>query len=132
MADEIIQIRPLWTPKSNLFEVLYDPDFRWFFKYIEPKIVRGSFLPCWMWNGRMQVFNPDQICRREYPTVMLPPIEQGWDESGPKKMYYVHRYIASLFWQFPDTYTVYRTCREAGCVNPNHFHIAPKHHPDYQ
>lgn len=128
MDIEVKQIRELWTPETKLFNTLYDNDFRAFFKDIEPRIVRGPFLPCWIWTGRMQIFHKDTAYERRYPTVH---VTLDYGHKIERKQVYVHRFVAQLFWKYPERLAVFRTCREEACVNPNHFVITHKNNIEY-
>lgn len=102
---------------------------RWWLRFIEPKIIRGSYLPCWIWKGSMQVFDHGTSA---YPKMMIPV--NLVDERGPKKQVYVHRFIAQQLWTFPEEYVVYRNCPNgpiANCVNPAHFVISHRHDVEF-
>jgi len=74
---------------------------------IEPHVVRGPFLPCWMWSGAVD--------RNGYPYI-----------RADGKIIMAHRFVAKLFWDFGDAY-VTRSCGVRNCVNPNHVEINQRH-----
>ncbi len=71
---------------------------------IEPFVVRGPFLPCWVWCGALD--------RNGYPIKNVDGV-----------MVMVHRYVAKIFYDFPDNWYVKRECNVQNCVNPNHLVI---------
>jgi len=75
---------------------------------IEPHVVRGAFLPCWVWTGALD--------RNGYPVM-----------NTDGKMVMAHRFVAKVFWDFDDSYYVTRTCKVQNCVNPNHLKVTNKH-----
>lgn len=77
--------------------------------HVEPHVVRGAFLPCWVWAGACD--------RNGYPIMRV---------DGSIVM--VHRFVASLFWTFDKGHYVKRTCNVNNCVNPNHLVVTGKHH----
>jgi len=77
--------------------------------HVEPHVVRGAFLPCWVWAGACD--------RNGYPIMRV--------DDG---MVMVHRFVAGLFWTFDKSYYVRRTCKVNNCVNPNHLHITSRHY----
>jgi hypothetical protein len=100
----ITNIRPITTMQTRLCDIPED-----FLKYVEPKLMRGSFLPCWVWTGTMD--------RNGYPMVRHP--------VGGLIM--AHRFVASLYWEFPEAYFVTRTCHRINCVNPSHLVVQAEH-----
>lgn len=115
---------------SELWDFNVHPYMEGIVKYIEPKLVRGTFLPCWMWTGRLQYFNRGMINEYSYPTVYM-PINLARPDHG-RKLKYVHRYMAEQFWDFPTNWIVYRTCGHQDCVNPQHFAISYRNDPDHR
>ena len=91
-------------------------------RYIEPRLLRGMYLPCWLWTGRSQYFNRGKVNEYSYPTIYMPI--QTLNPKAGRKLTYVHRYMAETFWDFPKEYVVKRDCRYSNCVNPQHFIIA--------
>lgn len=93
-------IRPLITLSTPLRDVPTE-----WLKHIEPHVIRGAFLPCW---------------------VMSKPLNPG---SGlvhirvDGKYTTALRYIAKLFWEFPENYRVTTLCETVGCCNPAHLYI---------
>jgi hypothetical protein len=96
--------RPLFNTKTQLENIPKE-----WLNHIEPHVVRGAFLPCWVWAG--------QCDRNGYPTMRV---------DG--KMVMVHRFVASLFWTFGKDKYVRRRCHVQNCVNPNHIYVTSKHH----
>lgn len=118
---------PMITLKTPLGQVP-----RWWLRYIEPKVIRGSFAPCWVWKGKMATFNKGTTKETAYP-VMVVPVNL-FDERGAKKQVYVHRWIAQMLWEFPEDYVVYRNCPNGviqNCVNPSHFVISHRSDREY-
>jgi len=96
--DKIIPLFDEDTPLKNI------P--RWWLKYVEPKVLRGAFRPCWIWTGAVDVAGyPRRYVRRP-------------DASTEARN--LRREIVSLFWKLPDSYTVSAACHVATCVNPSH------------
>lgn len=104
---EIIQIAPLLGLSTPLEEIP-----REWILYFEPKIVRQSYLPCWMWKAKCL---KDNGGFESYPIAYI----KGKEYSARKE-------IAKLFWQFPDSYVILMTCQERLCVNPNHMLITTR------
>jgi hypothetical protein len=96
--------RGLLTMDSRLSEI--PPEW---LKYIEPKVVRGSFLPCWIWTG--------VIDRNGYPFFRHP----AHGQIG------VRGFITRMFWEYPDNYFVTNICHRINCVNPTHLVVQEKH-----
>lgn len=93
----ITRKRPMLTMDSRLSEI--PPDW---IKWIEPKIVRGSFLPCWIWSGALD--------RNGYPLLRHPARGQ----------ISARRFVAEMFWDFPDIWFVTCNCHHMNCLNPSH------------
>ncbi len=70
-------------------------------KIIEPKIMRGPYLPCWVWTGAM---NDDGDA-----LILIP----GKQIKG-------HRFVAMMFWELPQTFYVGHTCMRPNCLYPGH------------
>ena len=96
--------RPLIDLETRLRDIPID-----WLRYVEPKIMRGPYLPCWIWSG--------QLDRNGYPLMKDPHLG---------KMVMGHIWIARLFWQFDDEY-VTRTCPRRNCVNPGHLLVTEEH-----
>lgn len=125
-------IRPYYTldwTLSQMWDFRSHPHMEPIVRYIEPKIVRGINLPCWLWIGRLQYFNRGMDNEYAYPTVNLPLSLTR--KSRRDKPTYVHRFMASCFWEYPSNFIVFRTCRQQGCVNPQHFAISYRNDPLY-
>jgi hypothetical protein len=76
-------------------------------RFVEPHVVRGAFLPCWIWAGN--------IDEHGYPRLHYR------DPSTRKSKYiYVHRLIVRMFWDVPERWYVKRRCDTVNCVNPHH------------
>jgi hypothetical protein len=89
--------RPLLHMNTRLADIPED-----WLRNAEKHIMRGSFLPCWIWTGAHDMGG--------YPVVNHP-------QNG--KML-AQRWIASMFWDFPQEFFVTRTCLRQNCVNPQH------------
>ena len=76
-------------------------------QYIEPKVMRGGFLPCWVWTGKVHVHTGRGL----------------FNYRG--KQVQAHRFVAQIFWDFPPEYWVKLTCTTLNCVNPAHLVIEP-------
>lgn len=76
--------------------------------HIEPKIVRGAFRPCWIWDGTLD----GQGYPRKWETV-----------RGKKKPISVRHLIAKIFWSIKGEFYVKTACGVSTCVNPAHFII---------
>lgn len=96
----IIKKRPLF----NLNTAFENVPKEWL-NHIEPRVTRGPFLPCWVWHG--------SIDDNGYPRMRI-------DDN---KVVKVHRWVAGLFWDFPDDYYVKQTCGCRNCVNPTHLKV---------
>lgn len=100
--EGISQIRSLIDMHSRLDEI---PSV--WLQSIEPKIIRGSFMPCWIWSGSIQ--------SQTGLGLIYSPV------NG--KQMIVTRFVAEVFWEFPKergkTF-VYHSCHRPNCVNPNH------------
>jgi hypothetical protein len=77
---------------------------------IEPKVFRGAFLPHWIWSGA--------VCK-SYPVIYV-----------DRKQIGALRFIAKIFYEFPDDWHVDLSCHYPGCVNPNHIRVR-KFHPNH-
>lgn len=94
-------------PLINMLTQLENIPKEWL-NHVEPRVVRGSFLPCWVWCGAVD--------QNGYPIMRV---------AG--KIVMVHRFVAKIFWDFPNDYYVRRKCSVNNCVNPNHLHITAMH-----
>lgn len=92
-------------PLINLITQLGNVPKEWL-NHIEPKIVRGPFLPCWVWSGALD--------RNGYPVMYV---------EGTQHM--AHRFVAKLFYDFPDIWYVTQSCNVRNCLNPGHLVIKP-------
>ncbi len=97
----MIKRRPLF----NLITRFENVPKEWL-NHVEPHVVRGPFLPCWVWSGGLD--------RNGYPIL--------WVEG---KMVMVHRFVAKIFYDFPPNWYVTRECLVQNCVNPSHLVIKP-------
>src|SRR5215468_5622665 len=85
--------RPLFDLRTPLGEI---PE-EWL-KHVEPHVLRGGYLPCWLWIGRVD--------KAGYPKM------NWYDPLRRKDTYaFVHRFVADLFWDFPSHWYVMKTCR---------------------
>jgi len=102
----IKMIRPLVEMSSRISDC--PPEW---LRFIEPKLIRGSFLPCWIWTGAMD--------RNGYPVMKHP-------ETG--RFVSAQRYAARLFWEFPEEYYVATICQHRQCLCPRHI-VPQAEHP---
>ena len=79
--------------------------------HVEPNIMRGSFLPCWLWVG--------PICAKGYP--------RAYYDYKSRNM---RRMVAGIFYELPDDWYVDLACHNKQCLNPNHLRVR-KFHPNY-
>lgn len=93
----LVLIRPVINMETRLRDIPDD-----WLKFVEPKIIRGSFLPCWVWTGRLD--------RNGYPVLRHPLYGHLM----------AHRFVAGMFWQYPENWFVTRTCHRINCLNPGH------------
>lgn len=105
------------------------PRMEMILQFIEPKIVRGSYLPCWRWGGKHQYFNKNKANEYSYPVIGI-PIDPIRPKNG-RKVEYVHRYMAATFFHMKPKEIVFRTCFHSDCVNPQHFAISYRNDPDF-
>jgi len=104
------KIRPCFRASA------FDNIPREWLQLVEPHVVRGAFLPCWIWAG--------QIDSRGYPRLHYR------DPATRKSGYiYVHRLVVTMFWDVPQRWYVKRTCHTLNCVNPHHM-VPTLHHPN--
>lgn len=75
---------------------------------IEPKIIREGFGGCWIWTGT--------IDRSGYGILK-------WTEGDKRVSVMVHRYVASMFWEFPEAARVRQKCFVRNCLNPHHIYV---------
>ncbi len=94
-------------PLINIHTQLENIPKEWL-NVIEPHVVRGAFLPCWVWAGAVD--------GNGYPYLNV---------DG--KMVMAHRFVARIFYDFPDEYYVSKSCGVRNCVNPNHLTITARH-----
>jgi hypothetical protein len=104
----IVLIRPLVDMDTRLRDIPAD-----WLRYIEHNILRMG--EHWYWRGT--------IDKGRYPMLY---------HTETRKLLNAKRFIAKLFWDFPDKFYVVngpeRTCCEDACVRPTH--IMPiGHHP---
>jgi hypothetical protein len=92
----------LKRPLIEMSSRLQDIPIEWL-RLVEPKLVRGPYLPCWIWVGLLD--------QKGHPLIRNPAsnkVEQG------------HRFVASLFWDFPPHFYVKFSCQHTNCLNPKH------------
>lgn len=110
--DEYTLLMPLMTLDSKLGEI---PE-GWL-RHVEPHIIRGPYLPCWVWIGPC-----DGMGRPQYRDKLK---ARGFS---------MRRHIAALFWIVPEGIHIQMNCGIQNCVNPHHMtitrrtarHVAPK------
>jgi len=91
-------------PLINMLTSLENIPKEWL-NHVEPKVVRGAFLPCWIWAGAVDK-NGYPIMRDGNTIIMM------------------HRYVAKLFYKVGKTDYVKRSCGINNCVNPNHVYVS--------
>ncbi len=101
----IIIRRPIIDMETRLRDI--PPDW---LRYIEPRIIRGSFLPCWIWGGSTD--------RNGYPLMTCP---------YNHKTVMAKRWVARLFWDYPESAFVSDTCGHRNCLNPYHILVSTEH-----
>jgi hypothetical protein len=108
----ITLIRPLIDLDTRLRDI---PEL--WLRYIEPRVFRGGFLPCWVWTG--------SIDQNGLALMRLPGHPQA-----EKRSVAVRRYVANIFWELPTRYYVSHneSCLHTHCVNPAHLVIKPAKH----
>jgi hypothetical protein len=98
----IIRKRPIINIKTSLENIPRE----WLVN-VEPYIMRGQFLPCWLWMRSVDVAG--------YPTERM--------RDGKKmERRSMRRYVAKMFYDFPSEYYVTNipSCRYKNCLNPAH------------
>ena len=108
-TDVPVKRRPFFNPAA-----LGNIPREWL-RFVEPYVVRGAFLPCWIWAG--------QIDSRGYPRLHYRD-----PRTGKSKYLYVHRLVVTMFWDVPQRWYVRRSCQTLNCVNPHHM-VPTLHHP---
>lgn len=101
-------------PIINLKTSLENIPVEWL-RNVEPHVQRGAFLPCWVWTGATD--------GKGYPLMRVTDVV-----TGERETVMVHRYVARIFFDFPEYYYVRRTCRTKNCVNPAHIKVTKVHH----
>ena len=99
-------------PLVELHSRLGDIPIEWL-RLNEPRLVRGAFLPCWIWSGRCD--------NNGYPLLKSPV-------TGKYVM--TRRFVAAMFWKFPDHYYVALSCNNINCLNPRHI-VPQEEHPKW-
>lgn len=102
----VVLKRPLIDMDTRLRDIPID-----WLRYVEPKIMRGPYLPCWIWTATLD--------SKGYP-MMLDPYIKG-------KQVMVRRWVAGLFYDFDRSLYVPLRCTRRNCVNPNHMYISETH-----
>lgn len=103
---------------------LRKPPYSLWLKFIEPRIVTMGTEKeaCWCWDIKNRNHDPSKW----YP--------QAWVSFRPEvenpvyQNVNVRRFIAQMFWHFPEHFSVYRNkdiCPNYNCVRPTHLIIAP-------
>jgi hypothetical protein len=90
--------RPLIEMSSRLQDI---PEL--WLKLVEPYIMRGPYLPCWIWTGGMD--------------------DEGFAlvrHTALKRTYKGHRFVAELFWDYPKNFYIGHTCQRPNCLYPGH------------
>lgn len=105
----LIKKRPIFNLKTSLENIPVE-----WLRHVEPNVMRGSWLPCWIWMGATD--------KSGYPIMW------ARDDQGKRIHVMVHRYVAGLFFEFDQSMTVRRTCQTVNCVNPGHVLPTSRHH----
>ena len=90
-------------PLFNLITRFENVPKEWL-NHVEPFVVRGPFLPCWVWSGALD--------KNGYPI-----------KNVDGKLVMVHRFVAKMFYDFPEAWYVTRSCNVQNCINPGHLVI---------
>lgn len=120
-----------WT-LAEMWDFEAHPYMERIVRFIEPKITRGIFLPCWLWSGRHQYFNRGSAHNEYmYPTVNM-PIDINNPDLG-RKVVYVHRFMAETFFHVEPGEIVYHVpeCQYKNCVNPAHLVVSHRNDPEF-
>lgn len=99
----IRKIRPIMTLDTPLRDIP-----REWMLYVEPKILRAGYLPCWQWVG--------DFSQEGYPQAYTGARRQ----PGDIKKTLMRRLVASMFWEFGRYQYVVSTCGNRACLNPEH------------
>lgn len=91
--------------ETPLGEIPYD-----WLRYVEPSIMRAGYLPCWVWIARLNN-NGQPYFHSPY--------------TG--KFQSVARFVAAMFWDYPDEWYVTPSCNVKNCLNPKHLVPSPRH-----
>jgi hypothetical protein len=81
---------------------------------IEPKIARPDDTTCWLWLGSCD--------ERGEPRYSVQNRDGHWTTRTCKSL------IAELFWVLPKIVSVFRSCTNTNCLNPNHFIVTDRHY----
>jgi hypothetical protein len=95
------KVRPFFSPQH-----LDNIPSAWL-RFVEPHVVRGAFLPCWIWTGNIDEWGYPRLHFRDPST-------------GKSKYIFVHRLVVQMFWDVPQHWYVKRSCNTVNCVNPHH------------
>jgi hypothetical protein len=109
---ELRKLRPFFTMDTKLSEIPRD-----WLTVVEPRVVRGSFLPCWIWTGRLNTYG--------YPILNYVDAH-----TRKKTQMTVRRYVARIFWDLPEDWYVLMNCQGVNCVNPHHMYPS-RFHPNH-
>src|SRR4051812_36029554 len=82
-----IKVRPLFRS-----DTLDNIPHEWL-RSVEPHVMRGAFLPCWIWAGNIDEHGYPRLHYRD-PT------------TGRSKYIYVHRLVVKMFWDVPERWYV--------------------------
>ncbi len=102
--NRITKKRPLFNLRTSLDNIPKD-----WLRHVEPKVNRTTYPPCWLWEGSCD--------SRGYPVIID-------TFKGARSEIKVHRYVAKMFYDFPKSVRVKRSCGNLQCVNPNHIKVA--------
>jgi hypothetical protein len=138
MGDVVVKKWPLPDMDWSLHKIYYgfshnkhgNPPYKVWMRDIQPRLLFGlGSKGCWAWDTR----GTDVSAGKFYPVIRV-PVEE-WDHRKGKHSVNVRRYIASMFWDYPEDYVVYRDkarCDIYNCVNPHHFMITYRNNSDFK
>lgn len=107
-----------WT----LDEMRKDQVMSLWLRFIEPRVVSfgNEENACWVWDMKKRQHDPTKWSPQVWASL-------NPDVANPKyKLWSVRRFVACLFWTFPDNYQVFRrkdVCTHPGCIRPLHLEI---------
>ena len=124
------------TPLREMWDFATFPEREIMMRWIEPRLVRGIHLPCWIWTGRFQgskkMQHPfDTVRIMQYPVMNVP--RDLADHSKGTKEVHVRPYLSHLFWEYEERDdSVYMQCGNQACVSPHHYMITYRNDPTFK